>query len=77
MPDIDWFSFIAGVITATVLLWAVSAVWAWLKKVFQPPGSQPFKQRAASTLRNLITALLVLAVIAVAAYIAYSVLFKP
>jgi predicted PurR-regulated permease PerM len=77
MPDIDWFSFIAGFIAAIALLLVLAQIRAWLKKLFQPKGDKPFKQRAAETVRHLVTGLLIVALIAMGAYIAYSVLFKP
>ena len=77
MPDLDWFSFIAGFISATILLAVLAQVWALLRKAFQPAGGKPFMQRAAQTVRNLVMALLVLVVLGTAVYIAYSLLFKP
>ena len=77
MPDLDWFSFIAGFISATILLVVLAQVWALLRKAFQPAGGKPFMQRAAQTVRNLVMALLVLVVLGTAVYIAYSLLFKP
>ena len=74
---IDWFSFIAGFITATILLLFLAQMAAWLKRAFQPAGGKPLKQRAAQTVRNLVMALLALLVMGMAVYIAYSVLFKP
>jgi len=52
-------------------------VWSWLKSIFQPAGSLPFGQRLKAAFRNLIFGLLFLVVLAVAGYIAYSVLVKP
>ena len=77
MPDIDWFSFIAGFLAAAILGWIVAQVQAGLKRIFQPQSGKPLKQRLATTVRNLITTLLVVAVIVMAAYIAYMVLIKP
>jgi hypothetical protein len=77
MPDIDWFSFIAGFISATILLAVLAQVWALLRKAFQPASGKPFMQRAAQTVRNLIMALLVLAVLGTGVYIAYTLLVKP
>jgi len=77
MPELDWFSFIAGFISATLLLAVLAQVWALLRKAFQPAGGKPFMQRAAQTVRNLVMALLVLVVLGTAVYIAYSLLFKP
>ena len=77
MPELDWFSFIAGFISATILLAVLAQVWALLRKAFQPAGGKPFMQRAAQTVRNLVMALLVLVVLGTAVYIAYSLLFKP
>ena len=77
LPYIDWFSFIAGFISATLLLAILAQVWALLRKAFQPAGGKPFMQRAAQTVRNLVMALLALLVMGMAVYIAYSVLFKP
>jgi len=77
MPSIDRFSFIVGFISAAILLAILAQVWAWLRKAFQPASGKPLKQRAAHTVRNLVMALLVLAVTGMAVYIAYSLLFKP
>ena len=77
MPELDWFSFIAGFISATILLLFLAQMAAWLKKAFQPAGGKPFMQRAAQTVRNLVMALLVLVVLGTAVYIAYSLLVKP
>jgi Zn-dependent protease len=77
MPDIDWFSFIVGFISATILLAFLAQVAAWLRRAFQPAGGKPLMQRAAETVRNLIMALLALLVMGMAVYIAYSILFKP
>ena len=77
MPDIDWFSFTAGFLAAAILGWMVAQVQAFLKKVFQPANGKPLKQRASETVRSLIITLLFLAVMVMAAYIAYSVLVKP
>jgi formate hydrogenlyase subunit 3/multisubunit Na+/H+ antiporter MnhD subunit len=77
VPDIDWFSFIAGFLAAAILGWMVARVLAFFNKVFQPASGKPLKQRASETVRSLITALLLLAVMVIAAYIAYSVLVKP
>jgi hypothetical protein len=59
------------------LLAILAKVWALLRKAFQPAGGKPFMQRAAQTVRNLVMAVLVLAVLGAAIYIAYSLLFKP
>jgi hypothetical protein len=77
MPDIDWFSFIAGFISATILLLVLAQIAAWLRRAFQPASGKPLKQRAAQTVRNLVMALLALLVMGMAVYIAYSVLFRP
>ena len=77
MPELDWFSFIAGFISATLLLAVLAQVWALLRKAFQPAGGKPFMQRAAQTVRNLVMALLVLVVLGTAVYIAYSLFFNP
>lgn len=77
MPSIERFSFIVGFISATILLVVLTQVWALLKRAFQPASGKPLKQRAAQTVRNLVMALLVLAVTGMTVYIAYSVLFKP
>jgi len=77
VPDIDWFSFTAGFLAAAILGWMVARVQAFFNKVFQPASGKPLKQRASETVRSLITALLFLAVMVMAAYIAYSVLVKP
>jgi len=77
MLDLDWFSFIAGFISATILLAVLAQVWALLRKAFQPAGGKPFMQRVAQTVRSLVMALLVLAVLGTAVYIAYTLLVKP
>ena len=77
MPNLDRFSFIAGFISAIILLAILAQVWALLRKAFQPAGGKPFTQRAAQTVRNLIMALLVLVVLGTAVYIAYSLFFNP
>ena len=77
MPSIDRFSFIVGFISAAILLAILAQVWAWLRKAFQPAGGKPFMQRVAQTVRSLVMALLVLAVLGTAVYIAYTLLVKP
>jgi len=77
MPEMDWFSFTAGFLAAAILGWIIGRVQAVLGKLFQPSGGKPLKQRASETVRSVITTLLLLAVIVMAAYIAYSVLIKP
>jgi len=74
---IDWVSFGLGFAAACILIWAIMTVWSWLKSIFQPAGSPPFGQRLKAAFRNLIFGLLFLVVLAVAGYIAYSVLVKP
>jgi hypothetical protein len=75
--DIDWFSFTAGFLAAAILGWIIAQVQALLKKLFQPSSGKPLKQRASEAVRGLITTVLFLAVLAMGAYILYSVLIKP
>jgi len=77
MPDIDWFSFTAGFLAAAILGWIIAQAQAWLRKVFQPAGGKPLKQRASEVVRSLLITLLFLAALVMGAYILYSVLVKP
>ena len=74
---IDWLSFALGFLAAGILFWIMGRVLAWLKSIFPPSQGKPFRQRLAAALRNLIAGVLVLTALALAAYIAYSVLIKP
>ena len=76
MPQIDLFSFILGVIVALAVRWALARVLDWITGIFKPSGDKSFGQRMAGAVRKLISAVLVLAMLAIVGYIVYSVWFK-
>jgi hypothetical protein len=76
MISIDRFSFIVGLILGLSLAWVLSLVWGWLKGAFKPPNDKPLGERVASSIRKLVSSLLVLLALVAAAYIVYTFVFR-